>query len=95
VVRARVEAARARQLVRGGCANAELSGRALDEACTLEAAGRRLLQLISAKRGLSARAIHRVLRVARTAADLEGRERLTAADIALAFELRSLDEARP
>jgi magnesium chelatase family protein len=94
-VRARVEAARVRQLVRGGCANAELSGRTLDEACALEAAGRRLLQLISAKRGLSARAIHRVLRVARTAADLEGRERLTDGDIALAFELRSLDEARP
>jgi magnesium chelatase family protein len=93
-VRARVEAARGRQLARGGCANAELLGGALDEACALEAGGRRLLQQVSAKRGLSARAIHRVLRVARTAADLEGRPRLAAGDIALAFELRSLDEAR-
>ena len=91
-VRARVERARALQLERAGCANAELVGRALDAACALEPRGRTLLQGMAKKRGLSARAIHRVLRVARTAADLEASARVRASDVALALALRDLDE---
>jgi magnesium chelatase family protein len=71
-----VEAARARQERRaarsGVRLNAELAGRALREACALPAGGKQLLAAALRRRGLSARAIHRVLRVSRTIADLEG-----------------------
>ena len=45
--------------------------------------------------GLSGRAVHRILRVARSIADLAGRERLASADVAEAIALRTLDREPP
>ncbi len=91
-VRSRVERARERQLHRAGRSNAELCGGALEDACTLDERSRTLLQGVAELRGLSARAIHRTLRVARTAADLEGDDAVRAPHLALALQMRALDE---
>jgi magnesium chelatase family protein len=93
-VRARVERARARQRTRSGCANAELAGRRLEEACALDERSRHVLQAAAEKRALSGRAIHRVLRVARTAADLDEAAHVHLPHLALALEMRALDEHR-
>ncbi|MDN0077273.1 YifB family Mg chelatase-like AAA ATPase [Crenobacter sp. SG2303] len=70
-VRARVLAARERQLARQGKANYLLSGRELDEVAAIEAQAREMLVQIAEKLGLSARSYHRLLRVSRTVADME------------------------
>lgn len=71
-VRERVILARATQQTRSGETNARLGVRALREVAELDAAGTRLLSSAADRLGLSARAIHRVLKVARTLADLDG-----------------------
>jgi magnesium chelatase family protein len=71
VVRARVAAAWQRQLQRQGCANAVLGQAELQRHCALALAGRRLLEHAIDRLGLSARGFHRILRVARTVADLD------------------------
>ena len=88
VVRARVVAARDRQLARGGVLNARLDGAPLRAACALDAAGERLLGMAMGRQLLSARGTTRVLRVARTVADLAGRARIEAADVAEALQFR-------
>ena len=94
-VRARVEAARQRQRERlgsrGGGLNARLAGRDVRRACHIGAAGQRLLQAASERLGLSARAYTRILRVARTIADLAGEMEITTAHLAEAIQYRSLD----
>jgi magnesium chelatase family protein len=92
-VRARVARARAAQAERGR-ANARLRGAGLRRACAVDADGRRLLQVAVERLGLSARAHDKVLRVARTIADLEGREALRAPDVAEAIQYRALDRAQ-
>ncbi len=69
-VAARVAAARARQITRGGL-NADLEGSMLEQVATPDAEGRALLTRVAERFGLSARGFHRVMRVARTIADLE------------------------
>jgi len=93
-VRERVARARALQWARAGIDNAALAGSALDEACLLDQRSHHLLQSIAEKRELSARAVHRVLRVARTAADLDGEARVQTPHLALALEMRALDEGQ-
>src|SRR5690606_1422447 len=73
-VAARVAGARARQAERGVRANAELDGDALDEHATPDEAGRKLLLQAAEAMRLSARGYTRMLRVARTIADLAGAE---------------------
>ena len=90
-VRARVEAARARQLTHRGRVNAHLGGREVRRVCRLGAQGRRLLELASERLGLSARAYTRILRVSRTIADLAGEDAITTAHLAEAIQYRSLD----
>jgi magnesium chelatase family protein len=99
-VRARVVEARERQLARfrdrpGVFANAHMGPRELREHCRPDRAGEDLLRGAIRRLGLSARAYHRVLRLARTIADLEGAERLAAAHIAEAIQYRALDRQRP
>ncbi|MEP7329085.1 MAG: YifB family Mg chelatase-like AAA ATPase [Betaproteobacteria bacterium] len=70
VVRGRVIAARNRQLLRQGKANARLTPKEVIVQCAIDAAGSTLLAQAAARMALSARAYHRVLKVARTIADL-------------------------
>ena len=69
----RVAAARALQLQRQGKLNARLTPSEVARFCTLGRDPRTLLATAIARLGLSARAYHRVLKVARTCADLDGR----------------------
>jgi magnesium chelatase family protein len=94
-VRERVVAARSRQLARQGKPNARLAPRELERHCPLDAAGRSLLDAALARLGLSARAYHRVLKVARTVADLAGVEAIAPAHVAEAVRYRELDRAAP
>jgi len=71
-VRARVLRARRHALMRAGRSNAEISHRELERDCALGPAERRWYEQALERLGLSARAYHRVLRVARTIADLDG-----------------------
>jgi len=87
-VRARVAAARERQLARQDKPNAHLAGREIDRHCPLDAAGETLLKLAITRLDLSARAYHRVLKLARTVADLAGQEQIGAAHLAEAIQYR-------
>ncbi len=69
-IRKRVVEARKLQLKRQGTCNQQLQGKMLAEFCVLEKSERALLNQAMDKLGLSARACHRILRVARTVADL-------------------------
>jgi len=89
-VLARVRRAREVQLGRGSL-NATLAGQALHQACQLDAPAERLLIGAMERLGLSARALHRILRVARTLADLEGRELLAQSHLIEALGYRQLD----
>ena len=71
-VRARVLAARRHAYARAGRPNAEISARELERDCALAAPERALLARAVERMGLSARAYHRILRVARSIADLDG-----------------------
>ncbi len=93
VVRERVLAARERQRRRGGL-NATLSHGALREHCGLDAAGRRLVTNAVDRGGMSARGVHRALRVARTIADLAAEERVTALRLAEALQYRAYESRR-
>lgn len=93
LVAERVERARARQTARyanidGVRVNAQAEGPLLDEVATPDAEGTAFLARAAQKFRLSARGYHRVLRVARTIADLEGAETVRRSDIAEAVGLR-------
>lgn len=90
-VRARVLRARERQQARAGKANAALGVRELQRDAALDDDGRQLLDAAMARLRLSARAAHRLLRVARTIADLAGAEGLKSAHLAEALAYRELD----
>jgi magnesium chelatase family protein len=94
-VRSRVVAARSRQLARyrrrGPRCNAELTSRDIDRHCRLDAAGASLLESAVERLRLSARAYARVLKVARTVADLAGRDAIASEDVAEALQYRMLD----
>lgn len=90
-VRARVEAARARQYARNGIANHALTSAQIDASCVLDVASRQLLEQAMRRLGLSARAYHRVLKVARTIADLANAESIATGHVAEAIQYRSLD----
>jgi magnesium chelatase family protein len=98
VIRTRVLAARARQAARfAGTTthvNARMSGRQTRRFCPLPADAARLLGLAVTRLGLSARAHDRLLRVARTIADLVGADAITAEHVAEAIQYRTLDRAR-
>jgi magnesium chelatase family protein len=91
-VRARVVAARARQLARegnGGEPNGRLQPKALREVAELGADARALLRSAAERMSLSARAMTRIVRVARTIADIEGEPAVSLAHVAEAIGYRS------
>ena len=94
-IRKRVLAARERQNDRyAGTAcrcNADLGGFLLERYCALDAAGHALMEQAVRALGLSARAYTRVLRLARTIADLEGKDAIAPVHVAEAISLRVLD----
>ena len=94
-VRARVEAARARQQVRAGMPNAALPTRRIDLDCRLDDAGRALLTQALQRLALSARAYHRILKVARTIADLAASDLITTVHLGEAIGYRRLDRGMP
>ena len=98
VVRARVEKARAIQRARvldgetRASANAHLGAKDAEHVCALDAAGTKLIEDAVRRLGLTARGYGKVLRVARTIADLEGATAIQPAHLAEAIGLRVLDK---
>jgi len=88
VVAARVALARERALGRQGCSNALLAAQRIEALIRAEAPALALLHKAAAQLGWSARGYHRVLRVARTIADLADSEAVGAAHMAEAVQLR-------
>ncbi|HSA94937.1 MAG TPA: YifB family Mg chelatase-like AAA ATPase [Acidobacteriota bacterium] len=97
-IRARVVRARDRQAERfagrGVFANARMGPKEVKEFCRLPPEAERLLEMAVTKLGFSARAFDRVLKVARTIADLEGREGLTTPHVSEAIQYRMMDRLR-
>lgn len=92
VVRARVGEARQRQAARFGDAartNATLTVAELKEHCVLPEEGTELLEQAAERLGLTARGIHRMLRLSRTVADLQGEERIGVPHLAEALQYRT------
>ena len=97
-IRARVMAARKRQRERfsncpGVHCNAQMSARQLQELVVLDEAAQDALSLALDRLGLSARAYERVLKVARTIADLDGSDKVQRQHIAEAVSYRNLDRS--
>jgi magnesium chelatase family protein len=94
-VRTRVCAARARQHARYGSAgprtNAELRGRTVAGVCRPDSRGRTLLRRAAEQLALSARGYDRVLKVARTIADLHGAEQVLGDHVAEALQYRLVE----
>ncbi len=90
-VQQRVIQARQRQLDRQGCANAHLSSKQVTTHCKLDKALARLLEDAIERLGLSARAYGRILKVARTLADLAGSQQIEQAHLLEALSYRQLE----
>ncbi len=94
-IRARVETARQLQRERlaafGLHANANMAARHIRKFCPLDDAGQKLLELVTDRLGLSARSYSRILKVARTIADLAGEEQIRQPHLAEAIQYRGLD----
>ncbi len=92
-IRRRVAEARLRQLRRQGKTNNLLQGKEIEQVCPLDESCLRLLDAAMNRLGLSARAYHRVLKVARTVADLEQQQRIHPQHLSLALQMRCFDQA--
>ena len=92
-VRVRVATARNKQLERQGCVNNVLSNKDIEKYCLLTKADEALLGQIMEKFRLSARAYHRILKVARTIADLEGAENIQTKHISETISYRAMDKS--
>jgi magnesium chelatase family protein len=90
-VRTRVITARNRQLQRAGKTNMALTNREVEQVCRLTEADERLLDTAMTQLGLSARAWYRILKVARTIADLSASETITTAHLTEAITYRRLE----
>ena len=91
LVRARVQTAWQRQIDRQGCSNAVLAGDALETHCALGSADQQILAQAIDKLGLSARAYHRILRMARSIADLAEHTQIQRPHLMEAISYRRLD----
>jgi magnesium chelatase family protein len=89
-MRARVERAREIQRARG-CTNSRMPTRLIRQQCALDETGERTLEMAMKRMSLSARAHDRILKVARTIADLDESQSIASKHIAEAIQYRSLD----
>ena len=92
-IRARVQKARQQMTARQGRENARLTTRETDRYCAPDKEGATLLNRAISRLGLSARGYHRILKVARTIADLAGVERISNAHVAEAIQYRRFDRS--
>ncbi len=94
-IRKRVSKARAIQAERFArlkiYTNSQMSSRHIRRHCTLDDASSRILETAMDRLGLSARAYHRILKIARTIADLDGQARMASAHVLEAIQYRSVD----
>ena len=90
-VRQRVNHARKHQLDRNGTANAHLGNREIEKYCQLVKKDRQLVEQAINQLGLSARAYHRILKVARTIADIEGVKDIQTKHLSEAIGYRRMD----
>jgi magnesium chelatase family protein len=90
-VRRRVEQARERQLARQGVPNSRLKGEQLEQVCLLDGEQRQFMARAIDSLGLSARAYHRIVRIARTVADLAGERQISLDHLAEAVSFRKMD----
>ncbi len=95
VVRERVEAAQQRQRKRSGKLSSVLNNKEIDKFCTITKKDKRLLHQVMERFQLSARAYHRILKVARTIADLDKSESIATEHITEAIGYRCLDRNNP
>ncbi len=93
VVKERVKTVRERQLQRQKTANAQLDGDTLEEVCSLADSERLFLRKAIETLNLSARAYHRILRVARTIADLEQADAVEIGHLSEAISYRKMDRS--
>jgi len=91
VVRGRVEASRERQQSRSGKPNAQLAGRELEKVCRVTPADQKLLEMAIERLHLSMRASHRILKVARTIADLADAPAIQTSHLMEALSYRRFD----
>ncbi len=91
VVKERVQGARERMLHRAGKVNALLGSREIDEFCALSREDAAFLESALHRLGLSIRAYHRIIKVARTIADLQGDEHIMRTHLAEALGYRAMD----
>lgn len=92
-IRARVEEARNLAVARSGKANAALTAKEVKQFCSLSEQGHRLLEQAMDKFGLSNRAYHRILKLARTIADLAHSEQIEITHLSEAIGYRKLDRS--
>jgi len=90
-IKQRVAAALDRQMSRQSKCNSELSSSEIKEYCSLSSINRDFLELAITKLGLSARAYHRILKVARTIADLNQQQNISKVHLAQALSYRAMD----
>jgi magnesium chelatase family protein len=90
-MREEVRQARRRQMERGPTLNGRLSTEEVRRFCIIRGGARRLLRMAVEEYSLSARAYHRVLKIARTLADLGSRAEIETEDVAEAVQYRALD----
>jgi magnesium chelatase family protein len=89
-VQQRVQSAREKQMERQGKRNADLSPAEIDQYCQPDEPGKALLRQAISRLQLSARAYHRILKIARSIADLAGVENIIASHVAEAVQYRRL-----
>ena len=94
-IRRRVETARQRAILRNGRPNAWLTPAQIKRDCRLSEDGHRLLEQASDELGLSHRAYDRIIKLARTIADLAGEDDIAVGHLGEAIGYRRLDRTSP
>ena len=93
-IREQVIDAHARQIARQACLNSQLTPRQIDTFCRLDEESQKLIDTAMLKLGLSARAYHRILKLARSIADINHADEIKQVHLGQAIQLRNLDRAR-